>query len=146
EAGEADEVDMVCFELGLHGALEGFAILAEAFVIDHRGRDAFGLCGGKSARIRLVGQHQRNLRRIIGGPRGFDQRGHVGAAAGNQHGDTFARRPGAHARVKLPVVCTGSTPSARGITSPRSTTASPLRASTPRTCAALSGATTTTMP
>ena len=57
-----------------------------------KGRDAERRCLGEPAGIGLVGDHGDDLGRKIRFRGGFDQRQHVGAAAGNEHHDPFAGR------------------------------------------------------
>ena len=89
EAGEADEIDAVCFEHRLHRALERLAVLAMRGVIDDRGRHPGGAGVQQAAGIGTVRQNERDLRREGLRPGGLDQRGHVGAAAGNEDGNAF---------------------------------------------------------
>src|SRR5262249_7536770 len=93
EPGEADDVDRLRLELGLHGALERLAIPAEARVIDDRGGQMRLARGGEPFGVRAIGEHERDLGGIVGGARRRDQRPHVGAASGDQDRDA----PPAHA-------------------------------------------------
>src|SRR5690606_3717580 len=90
-------------------------------------------CGG------LVGQHADDFGRVIGSLGGLDQRGHVGAAAGNQDGDLAA----AHS-ASLPVKVTGS--SLRSVSLPTTAAVSPEAVRLSTSLSASSGATATSMP
>ena len=102
ETGKAHELDAMLVQHRLQRALEGSAILCELAVIDDRGRNPGGVRVRKALRIGTVGDDERDLGRIVGRLRGFDQRDHVGAAAGNEDGDALSRHPRHQARSRCP--------------------------------------------
>src|SRR6476661_5142524 len=87
ETTEADQLDPVLAERGFQRFLERGAILAEWLAFDDDRRDAARLGLIETARFSAVGNHQRNLGRIILLARRLDQRGHVRAAARDQDGN-----------------------------------------------------------
>ena len=75
----------------LEHALESRTILAMRPVIDHQALNT-GLSRKREAgRIGPIGDDERDLGRIVRRLRGLDQRSHVGAAAGEEHGDALSR-------------------------------------------------------
>ena len=74
-------------ERRLEHPLESGAVLSERLALDHQRLHAGRLGALEPERIGLVRDHQRNLRRKIRGSGALDQRGHVGAAAGDQDGN-----------------------------------------------------------
>ena len=90
ETGQADEIDAVSFECRLHCAFEPGAILAESRVVDDLGGNAGSARNQKAAGIRPVGNDQHDFSGITFVFRSLDERSHIGAAAGDEHGDALA--------------------------------------------------------
>ncbi len=110
EAGEADEIGPVRVKLAIERALEGLAVLAKPPMIDDGGLDARLTCKAEAGRVGAVGYDEHDRCRIISRLGCLDQRRHVRAAAGNQHGHPLfagvlsppAVRPCLHPAMRLP--------------------------------------------
>ncbi len=76
-------------KFGIERAFERFAVLAEGRVIDQRGRDAGFARADEAQRVGPVRHDENDFRRIILRLGRLDQRRHVRAAAGDQHGDAL---------------------------------------------------------
>src|SRR5580700_5857514 len=145
ETGEADQIDAVRVQSIIERAFERLAVFAERPVIDDRGGDAGMPRGGEPRGIRLVGQDEHNLRRIIRRLGRLDQCRHVRAAAGDQYGNALFGHALGQARSRCPRKATRA-PSFAATTSPSATTVSPCAVK--RSLAALAAlrSSTATMP
>jgi hypothetical protein len=89
-------------QFGVERALEGFAVLAERPVIDHRSRDARFAGALEPQSVGQVRYDEHDFRRIVFFPGPFDQRRHVGAAPGNENGDALLVHPAHRAKSRRP--------------------------------------------
>src|SRR5215475_9286641 len=87
EAAQTNQLDAMLPELLLQHRLERAAVLAERLALDDLGRDAAGFGALEAGGLRTVGNHHGDFGWIVLGSCGFDQRGHVRSAPGDQDGD-----------------------------------------------------------
>ena len=69
-----------------------FPVRSKTPVIDHLGRQTLFARDDQSTGAGSVRQHQRDLERSVGAPRGVGQRGHVGSGPRDQDPDPGASR------------------------------------------------------
>jgi hypothetical protein len=81
--------------------LERCSVLAERLVVDCRGLYSRRFGDEQTTGRRDVGDDQYDFGGVVFVARRFNQRRHVGAAAGNQNGDAFAAHRQARSRLPL---------------------------------------------
>ncbi len=105
ESAETHELDALLVEGVLQQALEGRPILSVRTMVDDHGRNSFRRGAREPGGLRSIGDDQRDLGRVRRGFRRLDQRGHVRAAPGDQHGDAFPDHHSPGDRLVIGHVC-----------------------------------------